>query len=189
MKKNHWSDSFREQDACVEALIEARKYPTFQDWWDATDRADWMLWGLAHIEPVTMDFWRCVCVCARHSLHIFEEQYPEDMRPRAAIELREKWIENPDSVSDDELLIANAAAYATATATAAAYTAAYAAAYAAAAAAAYAAAYAANATYTAANTATYATAATAAAAAYALTEMANSIRKISPSPTRFNREV
>ena len=175
MKKNHWSDYFRKQDACVEALIEARKYPTFQDWWDATDRADWMLWGLAHIEPVTMDFWRCVCVCARHSLHIFEEQYPEDMRPRAAIELREKWIENPDSVSDDELLIAT-------------YTATYATA-ATAATAAYAAAYAANATYTAANTATYATAATAAAAAYALTEMANSIRKISPSPTRFNREV
>ena len=33
--------------------------------------------------------------CAKHVLHIFEEQYPDDKRPRKAIEAASNWIKDP----------------------------------------------------------------------------------------------
>jgi len=33
--------------------------------------------------------------CAKHVLHIFEEQYPNDKRPRKAIEAASNWIKDP----------------------------------------------------------------------------------------------
>ncbi len=97
------------------------------------------------------------------SLKHFEDKYPEDKRPREAINAAKKWLKNPTKENRDAAAyVAYAAAYA---AYAAAYVAAYAAAYAAYAAdAAYAAAYAAYAAaYVAADAAAYA----ADAAAYA----------------------
>ena len=34
-------------------------------------------------------------LCAKHVLHIYEEQYPDDKRPRKAIELALNWIKDP----------------------------------------------------------------------------------------------
>ena len=86
---------------------------------------------------------------AERALPIWEAEYPEDMRPRRAIEAAKEWLNNP-SADAYAARATYAAAYAAADAAAyAAYAAAYAATYAAAYAAADAAAYAAAAAATA----------------------------------------
>ena len=86
---------------------------------------------------------------AEKALPIWEQKYPEDMRPREAIEAAKEWLKNPSYAAAND---AHAAANAARTAVrAAAY-------------AAYAAAYAANAANAAANAAAYAAASGSAAA-------------------------
>jgi hypothetical protein len=97
--------------------------------------------------------------CAKRVLRHYEDRYPEDKRPREAIQAALKWAKDPTE--------ANRNAAATAAADAAAAYAAAAAAYAAAYAAATATAYAAYAAYAAANAAAAANAYAAAAAAAA----------------------
>jgi len=36
-----------------------------------------------------------IVLCAKHVLHIFEEQYPDDKKPRKAIEAASNWIKDP----------------------------------------------------------------------------------------------
>ena len=38
-------------------------------------------------------------LCAKSVLHIFEEKYPEDKRPRLAIEAAEKWLLDPSAAN------------------------------------------------------------------------------------------
>ena len=119
--------------------------------WRDCERGDWMAWIVAKMEGKfgitrqTLVF--ALCDCAELSLHIFEEKYPDDKRPRMALDVTRKWANG--EATDNELKKAADAA----DAAYAAY-AAYAAAYAAHAAhAAYAAAYAAHAAYAAAHAA------------------------------------
>ena len=99
----HWSNYFAKRDACKDALVGVEKYPTFQSWWDDCQRADWMLWGLSRLNPVPIEFWKSVVMCARSVLPNFESVFPDDNRPRKAIETRERWILDPNSVTDIEL--------------------------------------------------------------------------------------
>ena len=48
------------------------------------------------------------CQFAEYSLHIFEKKYPDDKRPRLAIEAKRAWIKG--EISDEELSIARDAA-------------------------------------------------------------------------------
>jgi len=50
--------------------------------------------------------------CAKYVLHIFEEQYPDDKRPRKAIEAASNWIKDP-SIKNKEICksAANASRY------------------------------------------------------------------------------
>jgi hypothetical protein len=44
----HWADQFTA--ACFKELNkEARKYKTMQEWWETTERGDWMEWVLDEI--------------------------------------------------------------------------------------------------------------------------------------------
>ena len=96
-------------------------------------------------------------LCAKATLHIFEEKFPDDKRPRAAIEAAESWLKGYRAAAADNA--AHAANAANAANAAYAADAAYAAAYAADAAyAAYAAAAAADAADAAAYAAAYAAA-------------------------------
>jgi len=105
---------------------------------------------------------------AKKCLKNFETKYPQDKRPRQAIEAAEAWLKEP---SEENRIAASAAYYAAyAAADVAASAAAYYAAYAAASAAAYAAAYAAYAAAYAANAAYYAASAAYYAAYAAATE-------------------
>ena len=106
----HWSNYFAKRDACKDALVGVEKYPTFQSWWDDCQRADWMLWGYSRLNPVPIEFWKSVVMCARSVLPNFESVFPDDNRPRKAIETRERWILDPNSVTDNKLKSVRSAA-------------------------------------------------------------------------------
>ena len=106
----HWSNYFAKRDACKDALVGVEKYPTFQSWWDDCQRADWMLWGYSRLNPVPIEFWKSVVMCARSVLPNFESVFPDDNRPRKAIETRERWILDPNSVTNIELKSASKSA-------------------------------------------------------------------------------
>ena len=131
------------------------------------DRLQWANWLICRLMDKPSQV-RYAIFAAECVLHLFEKKYPDDKRPRKAIEAAKNWLENPGdktkaAAAADADAVADAAADDAADA-AAAYTAYVAAAYAA---AAYAAAYAAD--DAAAAAAAYAAAAYAAdaAAAYA----------------------
>src|SRR3990167_4497103 len=129
-------------------------------------RADWLLWTLYESESLSRTcLIECAVVCAESVIDIFEKKYPDDQRPRQAIEAAKAYCLYPSeenkktasaaaSVAHDAASAASAAAAADATYSA--YDAAYAAsaAYCAASAAASAAA-AADATYSASAAANY----------------------------------
>ena len=52
-----------------------------------------MIWALSRLNLLTDDIAReFACQCAEHTLHFFEERYPNDKRPRAAIDAARKTI-------------------------------------------------------------------------------------------------
>jgi immunity protein 5 of polymorphic toxin system len=155
--------------ACPEAVIWA-KGKSLLEVWKQCERADWLLWLCGRMVgkkgwPTREEIVLVSCDIAETVLPLFEKKYPEDKRPREAIEVARAWATCPKSDKKKAAAYA-AAAYAAADAyaAAAAYAAGYAAAPYAAAAAAYAAA--AYAAYAAAD-ADAAAAAYVAAAAYA----------------------
>ena len=59
------------------------------------ERADWLIWGLAHLRPGGLDHQQAVtlaCICARFALRHVDKG--ED-RPRLAIEAAERWVKSP----------------------------------------------------------------------------------------------
>jgi hypothetical protein len=156
--------------ACQEAQDWASKFRTEQAAWEACQRGNWMLWLLKRMSgPVNSEshrkFTACKCACARLGLHLYENKYPNDKRPRTAIESAEQYSAGQSYNAD----------------TAAAYAAAHAAANAAA--------------YAAAEAAADTAAAAEAAAAYAaeaarvkmLATCADEIRKIVPNIEAFDK--
>ena len=128
-----------ELSPCSDGLEYARQHKSLSVAWDKCERSDWMIWILKKRKlldkPTSV---KLACICAQHVLEIYEKKYPDDKRPRQAIEVALKWLKEPTEENRKA-----ADAYAEAAAYAAAYAYAAAAAYAAAdAAAAAAAAYA-----------------------------------------------
>ena len=129
---------------------------------DECEKFDWSNWLLSRVLPLD-DKIRYAIFAAELVIDIFEKEYPNDNRPRNAIETAREYLSNKDGATADaayaaarEAYVANAvraaacaacAAYAAAYAVRAAYDAAYVAADAARDAAAYAASAAAEATY------------------------------------------
>jgi len=48
-KSPHWTSRLMKLDACNEAVVWAREYPTLEAAWAACERGDWMLWLLARV--------------------------------------------------------------------------------------------------------------------------------------------
>ena len=150
--------------ACTEAVEWAGQFKTLKDAWLMCERSDWMLWWYRKHNPDKRICVQMAVEFAEKVLPIYEVKYPDDDRPRKAIQAARDWLSNPAAYAvyaayADAVYAAYAdAVYAAYAAAAYAADAADAAAYAAAAAA-----YAADAVYAAAA----ADAAYAAAAAYA----------------------
>ena len=189
---NHWTDKLVEISACSDAVEWCKQFDTIEIAWQHCERSDWMLWLLRKCKIAETDktkFVRLAIRFAESSLHFYEDKYPNNKKPREAIEAAKKWVDNP---TEENRVAANAAAYAAYAAYAEAYAAAYvatnadfaanAAAYAATNAA-NAAAYAAYAAYAAAYAANAATnAAYAAAYTLELKSQCNWIRELFPNP-------
>ena len=76
--------------ACYEALqmVKDKKW-TMKQAWDNSPRADWMLWLYSKRKPNKKKALMVAIYSARLSLKDFEDKYPEDKRPRQAIEAAE----------------------------------------------------------------------------------------------------
>ena len=102
-------------DACSEAVVWAKEYPTLQKAWDDCERGDWMLWliGKQSGDPGSKSRKKLVltaCKCARLSLkHIPENE----KRPLKAIQTAEKYAKGVGNIT---LQNVKYAAYAAATA-------------------------------------------------------------------------
>lgn len=70
-----------------------------------------VLWWSGHTE---MHGQRWSLDVRRGVLHLFEAQRPEDIRPRNAIDARQRWVDSPTDQNRQALLEASAAAYAAA---------------------------------------------------------------------------
>ena len=135
-KKQHWVDKYLVPlKPCDKssAIEKARQYPDPQSAWDAWDDGAELLWNLKQCgEKDTSKLVLCACDIAERVLPIFEEERPDDDRPRKAIEAARNFVENPSDENREAAGAAYAAAYAVRCASACASAcAAYAAAYAA----------------------------------------------------------
>ena len=147
-KDAHWTDRG--------AWLHTLDHEDPQRAWDECERGDWMLWLLAQQDPADPALVLATCDRAERALPAWTRMYPEDDRPRRAIETARQVARGVGGVSPEDAWTAaddaDDAAYAAADA---AYAAAYAAADAAYAAADADAAYAvADAAYAAADAAT-----------------------------------
>ncbi len=83
-------ESIKSLDACDEgyAWAETNNIQSDAEAWAKRQRPDWMLW-LAKKRGLELDESKLrlfACDCAEQTLPIFERDYPEDKRPRQAIE-------------------------------------------------------------------------------------------------------
>ena len=131
------------EGACHEGIawVKENKIKSDSQAWKKLHRSDWMIWlaekrGIWNkLDPTKLRLF--ACDCAEQVLPIFEKDYPDDKRPRKAVETARLFAEG--KATQEELAAAGAAARAAAWAAAryAAYAAADAAAWDAAAAAAW----------------------------------------------------
>jgi len=81
--------------ACSEA-VQWRGKRDLKTTWAECERGDWMLWLCGKMAdkkgwPTRQQIVIAACDCAELSLPIFEKKYPNDKRPRIAIETARKW--------------------------------------------------------------------------------------------------
>ena len=108
--KRHWVDEYLVPlEPCDKsgAIEKARKYADPQAAWDAWDDGAELLWNLEKCgEKDTLKLVLCVCEIAERVLPIFEAEYPDDNKPRKAIEAARRYAENP---SEENRLAVNTA--------------------------------------------------------------------------------
>ena len=117
-------DSLAAIGACPEAVVWAKDYSTLRAAWKVCERGDWMLWLCEKMEgkkgwPTRQQVVLVACDCAELSLPIFEKEYPNDKRPRLAIEAARAWANGDGTI--EQVRSAADAAYAAADAVNAAH--------------------------------------------------------------------
>ena len=82
---------------CYEGLEFARKRGF--DWgrvWEECERGDWLIWWLERAGLMDQALAVRIAIgCAERVVGIFEKKYPEDKRPREAIEAAKNWLADP----------------------------------------------------------------------------------------------
>jgi len=104
----HWTDRLVALDACPEAVVWARTYPTLDAAWSACDRADWMGWLVGMTTPDRRAMVGCAAEIARAVLHVFEDTCPGDARVRDCLDVCDRYAR--EEAGEDELRAARAAA-------------------------------------------------------------------------------
>lgn len=98
------------------------------NWWDREpdpfkildklikeDKLDWANWFIVRLMTHQQKI-RYAIYAAEQVLDIFEKKYPEDKRPRLAIEAAKRWLKNPSEKNKTAAYAAANAAYAAANA-------------------------------------------------------------------------
>ena len=112
--------------ACSDGAKFARQFPTLAEVYDACPRGDWLWWMIrkgGFADKILSV--KVAIACAEHVLPVFEKRFPDDDRPRRAIQAAKDFLDGKITAASAAAYAADAAAYA---ASAAAYVAAYAAA-------------------------------------------------------------
>lgn len=117
MKDQFSISNLQEMNPCSEAMEWVKTQPDLKTAWENCERADWMLWfarqkGLVKkVKSVKL-----ACAFARRVTSIFENKYPNDLRPRQAIDAALNWVKNPIEENRNAAYAAYAYAYANAAA-------------------------------------------------------------------------
>jgi hypothetical protein len=87
----------------IKKLMGRKKYVTLNDIWKAKlDNEEDYLWLVLREEFITEhNLHKIAIYAAKLVLPIFEEKYPDDKRPRQAIEAKKKWLKG--KISNEEL--------------------------------------------------------------------------------------
>ncbi len=102
-------------DPCADGAAFLNKSKTVLRAWNTCKRADWLVWYLSKFDLWTDAEARTfVCDCVEHTLHFFEEERPDDNRPRLAIEAARRSITDHSEESTAARAAAWAAAWAAA---------------------------------------------------------------------------
>jgi hypothetical protein len=99
-----WDKKERDPITILKKLIKAEKY-------------DWANWFIVRI-MTKYDYVSYAVFAAEQVIDIFEKKYPDDNRPRLAIEAAKKYLKNPNSKNKKAAYAAANAAYAAADAAA-----------------------------------------------------------------------
>ena len=113
------------EGACPEGIawVKKQKIKSDSQAWKELHRLDWMIWlakkrGIWYkLEPIKLRLF--ACDCAEQALPTYEKDYPDDKRPRKAVETARLFAEG--KATQEELAAAGAAAAADAAAWAAAW--------------------------------------------------------------------
>lgn len=86
---------------CHEALEWARTQPDAPTAWQNCNEPSWLFWILARIAPLTKEQSVSIAVdCAELELPKFEAAFPNDKRPRDAIQAAKTWLVKKDEVAE-----------------------------------------------------------------------------------------
>jgi Immunity protein Imm5 len=95
---------------CAEGSAFIYKHRTLEAAWKACQKPGWMIWSLSRLgmwnETLARQF---SILCASHTLHIFEDVYPNDKRPRLAIRAAKNYLKG--RINDSKLNAARSAAW------------------------------------------------------------------------------
>ena len=91
----NWNEKvFLQNNPCPEgvAFCQERSF----DWeriWVECERSDWLIWWLRRMRVLEKADWvRLAIACAERTLPLYEAKYPNDARPRQALEAAEAWL-------------------------------------------------------------------------------------------------
>ena len=99
------------RDACSEAVKWAGNYKTMHEAWEKCERPDWMLWAAKRLNLFTKkQSVKLAIIFAERVLPKFEAKYPEDKRPRRAIQAAKRWLKSPTKKNQSAAYDASAAA-------------------------------------------------------------------------------
>jgi len=97
---------------CTEGLVWAREQSSLEEVWDKCKEPSWLFFICKSEDELKLKKEQSVAIAiafANRALDKFEAAYPDDKRPRKAIEAAQAWLDNPTKKNADA---ADAAGYA-----------------------------------------------------------------------------
>ena len=92
--KKHWSDKLVKLDACKEAVIWAKDFPTVAEAWNACERGDWMIW-LCRELPIKANSKRAYVQTALAIAESVKQYCAHIPEAKAARDAAQAWLDNP----------------------------------------------------------------------------------------------